>query len=144
LPEATHDAIGLTGVKLGVAVLASILIGSLGSVGIGFYAPCLALVYLLGMSAVAAFPIMMSCCATSSAMAGLKFIKSGAYNRKVTISMVVFGIVGVLFAAFIVKSLPLNVLIWIVIGVIFYAAVVLFLTYLKFRGKVIVTEEKNN
>lgn len=135
LPEATHDAIGLTGIKLGFAVVMSVLIGSLGSIGIGFYAPCLALVYLLGMSAAAAFPIMMSCCATSSAMAGLKFIKSGAYNRKVAVSMVILGLIGVLFAAFVVKSLPLNILMWIVIGVVFYAAMVLFLTYLKYRKK---------
>jgi uncharacterized membrane protein YfcA len=133
LPEATHDAIGFRGIKLVIVTIGSLLIGSLGSAGIGFYAPCLALVYLLGLSAVSAFPIMMSCLAMNSVTAGIKFIRAGAYNRKVTVSMVALGIIGVLFAAFVVKSLPINILMWVVIAVVFYASTILFLTYLKFR-----------
>jgi uncharacterized membrane protein YfcA len=76
---------------------------------------------------------MMSCLAMNSVTAGIKFIRAGAYNRKVSVSMVVLGIIGVLFAAFVVKSLPINILMWVVIAVVFYASTILFLTYLKFR-----------
>ena len=53
------DALGLTGVALAAAILANAVIGSLASLGIGNYAPCMAVVSLLGMSPTAAFPIMM-------------------------------------------------------------------------------------
>ena len=131
LPAATHDALGLTGIKLIIAIVCSLFIGSLTNIGIGFYAPCLSLVYILGMSAKAAFPIMMSCCAISTLFAGIKFVKAGAYNRKIATAMLAAGVVGVLIAAYIVKSLPLHVLIWIVIGVVYYAAFTLMRTYFK-------------
>lgn len=131
LPAATHDAIGLSGIKLVIAMIMSLAVGALGSIGIGFYAPCLATLYLLGMSAKATFPIMMSCCAAYSTVIGLKFITAGKYNRKVTIAMISVAIIGVIIAAYIVKSLPLNNLMWIVIIVIYYTAASLFWTFYK-------------
>ena len=50
------DALALTGVALVVGVLANALIGSLTSLGIGNYAPCMALVSLLGMNPIGRLP----------------------------------------------------------------------------------------
>jgi uncharacterized membrane protein YfcA len=134
------DAIGLTGVKLIIACAATTLIGALGSVGIGFFAPTLSVAYLLGMSTKAIFPIMMSACAVCTATSGLKFIKSGTYNRKVTLAMTWCAIVGVLLAAYIVKSLPLNVLNWLVTVVILYTSATLFLAYHKGKNRLLQIE----
>ncbi len=93
--------------------------------GIGLYAPCMALVYALGLSPQVAFPIMMGSCAFLMPPASIRFIKEGAYNRKAAMAMAIPGIVAVLIAAFIVKSLPLDTLRWLVILVILYTATVM-------------------
>lgn len=125
------EAIGLTGWKLALAVGANFILGALMTAGIGLYAPCMALIYALGMSPIVAFPIMMGSCAFLMPPASAKFIKEGAYNRKAAVSMAIPGIVAVLIAAFLVKSLPLDTLRWVVIVVIIYTSVVMFKSALK-------------
>jgi uncharacterized membrane protein YfcA len=120
------SAIGLTGWKLGLAIGVNFLLGALMTVGIGLYAPCMALVYALGMSPLVAFPIMMGSCAFLMPTASARFIKAGAYNRKAAVSMAIPGAIAVLIAAFAVKSLPLDALRWVVMGVIIYTAVIMF------------------
>lgn len=125
------EAIGLTGWKLGLAVVANFILGALMTAGIGLYAPCMALIYALGMSPLVAFPIMMGSCAFLMPPASAKFIKEGAYNRKAAVSMAIPGAIAVLIAAFVVKSLPLDTLRWVVIVVIIYTSVVMFRSALK-------------
>ena len=116
------DAIGLSGIKLIVAVVGNFIFGALMSAGIGLYAPCMALVYFLGMSPQVAFPIMMGSCATLMPVGSIKFIKEGAYPRKAALIVALSGAVGVFVAAYLVKSLPMDVLTWLVIAVIFYTS----------------------
>ena len=54
--------------------------------------------------------------------ASVRFIREKAYNRKAAVAMAIPGIVAVGLAAFVVKSLPLDVLRWVVIGVILYTS----------------------
>ncbi len=105
------EAIGLSGWKLAVAVTLSFIFGALQTIGIGFYAPCMAMVYALGMHPQSAFPIMM----TATAMEKI-------YDQKAAISLTIAGIAGVFLAAYVVKSLPLNVLRGVVCGVIMYTS----------------------
>jgi uncharacterized membrane protein YfcA len=128
------EAIGLTGWKLGLAVVANFFLGALMTAGIGLYAPCMALIYALGMSPLVAFPIMMGSCAFLMPPASAKFIKEGAYNRKAAVSMAIPGAIAVLIAAFVVKSLPLDTLRWVVIVVIIYTSVVMFRSALKSKS----------
>ena len=128
------EAIGLTGWKLALAVGTNFILGAFMTVGIGLYAPCMALVYALGMSPLVAFPIMMGSCAFLMPPASAKFIKEGAYNRKASISMAIPGIIAVLIAAFLVKSLPLNTLRWVVIVVIIYTSLIMFKSALNNRN----------
>lgn len=116
------EAIGLTGVKLVIGVVGNFILGALMSAGIGLYAPCMALVYFLGMSPAVAFPIMMGSCATLMPVGSVKFIKEGAYPRKASLIIALSGAVGVFVAAYLVKSLPLEILRWLVIAVIFYTS----------------------
>jgi uncharacterized membrane protein YfcA len=123
--EGGGTAIGLYNGKLAIAVVVNFILGALMTVGIGLYAPCMALVYALGMSPQVAFPIMMGSCAFLIPPASVRFINKGAYNRKVSVSMILPSIVAVLIAAFIVKSLPLETLRWLVIVVILYTSVLM-------------------
>ena len=118
-------AIGLNGSKLIIGVVVNFILGALMTVGIGLYAPCMALVFALGMSPQVAFPIMMGSCAFLMPPASIRFIREGAYNRKAAVGMAIPSIFAVLIAAFVVKSLPLDTLRWVVIVVILYAAAVM-------------------
>ena len=53
----------LRGTKLVIGVVVNFILGALMMVGVGLYAPCMALCLLLGLSADMAFPIMMGSCA---------------------------------------------------------------------------------
>jgi uncharacterized membrane protein YfcA len=116
------DALGLHGSSLGFAVVANFLLGGLMMLGIGLYAPCLILVTLLGMSPLAAFPIMMGSCALLMPVGGARFVRSGRYNLSAALGLTLGGIPGVLVAAYVVKSMPLLWLRWLVLGVVVYAA----------------------
>jgi uncharacterized membrane protein YfcA len=118
-------ALGLSGGMLAFAVAANFVLGALMSLGIGLYAPCLMLVSLLGMNPIAAFPIMMASCACLMPVGSLKFIRERKYDRHTAIGLAIGGIPGVLVAAFIVKSLPLQWLYWLVVVVVLYAAVLM-------------------
>lgn len=117
--------LGLSNGKLMIAVIVNFILGALMTAGIGLYAPCMALVYALGLSPQVAFPIMMGSCAFLMPPASIRFIKEGAYNRKAAMAMAIPGIIAVLIAAFIVKSLPLDTLRWLVIIVILYTSAVM-------------------
>ena len=114
--------IGLSGWKLFIAGSVNFMLGALMTVGVGLYAPCMALVYLLGLSPQVAFPIMMGSCAFLMPPASFKFIKEGSYHRKAALGMAIPAVVAVLIAAFIVKSLPLDSLRSVVMAVIIYTA----------------------
>lgn len=119
-------AIGIDGWKLLLAGGVNFILGAMMTAGVGLYAPCMALVFLLGMSPEVAFPIMMGSCAFLMPPASYKFIKSGAYNRKAALLMAIPGTIAVLIAALVVKSLPLDVLRWLVIAIVLYTSATMF------------------
>ncbi len=131
LIQGSGSETGLTGAKLVIAGAVNFILGALMTAGIGLYAPCMALVFALGLSPKVAFPIMMGSCAFLMPPASYKFIKAAAYNRKAAVGMAIPGIVGVLLAAFIVKSLPLDIFRWIVIVVILYTSATMLFAYFK-------------
>lgn len=127
------SALGLSGELLAIGVACNFLLGALMSLGIGLYAPCMILVALLGMDVTAAFPIMMGSCAFLMPLGSLAFIREGRYDAKAAIGLAIGGIPGVLLAAYVVKSLPLNVLNWLVFVVVLYTAATLFASALRER-----------
>jgi uncharacterized membrane protein YfcA len=117
------DATSLEGVKLGLGIVGSIFLGALMTLGIGFYAPCLIMISLLGMNPTAGFPIMMGACAFLMPVASMRFFKERAYEPRPALGLALGGIPGVLIAALIVKSLPLLWVRRLVIVVVLYAAI---------------------
>ncbi len=124
-------AIGLTGWKLVLIVVMSFVFGALQTIGIGFYAPCMAMVYALGMHPLTAFPIMMTATAMLMAAGGSRFVKEQSYDRKTAVALTIAGILGVFVAAYFIKSLPLNILKWIVCFVVLYTSVWMFRSAFK-------------
>jgi len=119
------EALGLTGVRFVIAVAGNFALGALMTLGVGLYAPCMILVSVLGMNPAAAFPIMMGSCAFLMPVGSIQFIKAGRYNLRAALGLTIGGIPGVLLAAFLVKSLPLDALRWLVVGVVVYTAVMM-------------------
>ena len=85
LLPAGGDALALTGTKLAAGVVGNFLLGALMTIGIGLYAPCMILVYLLGMRPTAAFPIMMGSCAFLMPIASIRFVRAGSFQRNAII-----------------------------------------------------------
>ncbi len=117
------DALGVRGAKLAIAVGVNFLLGALMSLGIGLYAPCMILISLLGMNPTAAFPIMMGSCAFLMPVGSLRFIRERCYSFRAALGLAIGGIPGVLIAAYIVTSMPIYWVRWLVIVVVIYTAV---------------------
>src|SRR5678815_3270543 len=113
-------ALGLNDGKLWFAIIANFGLGALMTLGIGAYAPCMIMVSLLGMNPTAAFPIMMGSCAFLMPVGSAQFIRKGKYSLRAAIGLAIGGVPGVLMAAYIVKTLPLVAVRWLVVVVVVY------------------------
>lgn len=116
------EAVGLTGWKLVLLGVLSLLFGAFNNVGIGSYALTMATVYALGLSPAVAFPIMMGACTFSVPVGSMQFVKLDCYSRKITLFTSTLGVLGVVVAAYIVKSLNVAMLQWVVVAVLLYSA----------------------
>lgn len=125
-----------------VGVFSFFILGILMSLGIGIFAPAMAIIYLLGLHAECAFPIMMGTAAFSMPTSAIRFIKNNNYEFKPAFAFSLAGSIGVIcgysfFQLFLKKGLKLDheqfkyVLLWIVIVVIFYTAISLIITTVK-------------
>jgi len=115
--------IGVAGVKLGVAIIGNFALGCVDDAGIGLYAPCLILVSLLGMDSARGIPnhdglLRLSLCPRAACGSS----RSSAKPARVA-GLTIGGIPGVLLAAFIVKSLSLVYIRWLVIAVVLYTSI---------------------
>jgi uncharacterized membrane protein YfcA len=106
-------------------VAGNFVLGALMTLGIGLYAPCLIMLSLMGLSPRAAFPIMMGSCAFLMPIGGLRFVRSRRYSAPVALGFAIGGPPAVLIAGYLVKSMPLLWLSWLVVCVVLYAAVMM-------------------
>jgi uncharacterized membrane protein YfcA len=119
------EATALRGGALILACGINFVLGALMTLGIGLYAPCMIMVSLMGMNPTVAFPIMMGSCAFLMPVAGLQFIRTGRYNLRAALGLTLGGVPAVLLAAFLVRSLNLATVRWLVVVVVVYTAVML-------------------
>jgi len=122
------DTLGLAGVRLVIGLAGNFVLGALMMLGIGLYAPCMILVYLLGMAPTAAFPIMMGSCAFLMPITSIRFVKTRAYHVQAALGLALGGLPAALSAALIVKSLPLGTVRWLVVFVVIYTAINMLIT----------------
>jgi uncharacterized membrane protein YfcA len=117
------EALGLTGLRLGIAIVCNAFLGALMTLGIGLFAPCMIMLALLGMNEIAAFPIMMGSCAFLMPAASVRFVRSGRYDLGAALGLTLGGTPAVVIAGLWIKSLPLAAVKWLVVGVVVYTAV---------------------
>lgn len=129
--QGTGEATGLTGIKLVVGIVVNFFLGALMTAGVGLYAPCMALVYILGMSPASAFPIMMGSCAFLMQVAGIRFVKEGKYARKTSLVINIAGCAGVAVAFLFFSNLSMTALKWLVVVVMLYTAITMIMASQK-------------
>jgi uncharacterized membrane protein YfcA len=117
------EAIGFSGGTLVFATLLNFALGGLNALGVGSYAPSLLAFSLLGMNPRSAFPVMMGSAGYMLNACGVGFARSGRFDGSAALALTIGGIPGVLIAAYVVKSLPLEAIRWLVVGVVLYTAV---------------------
>ena len=127
MPSADAGTLGLHGPLLALGLAGSFFLGAIMPLGIGYYAPCMILVALLGMNPLAAFPIMMGACAFLMPVASMKFVRAGRYSLRTAVGMAIGGVFGSALALIVVKSLNLRVVMWLVTVVVIYTGVSLLL-----------------
>jgi uncharacterized membrane protein YfcA len=118
-------ALALSPQALTLALAVNFVLGALVTLGIGNYAPSLIMFSLLGMDPRAAFPIMMGSGAFVATIAGLRFINAQRFHWRAALGLTLGGIPGVIVAAWLVQSLPLEALRWLVLVIVGYAAATL-------------------
>jgi len=115
-------ATSLAAASFAAAAFATFVLGLLVNVGIGIYGPLLIMFSLLGLDPRAAFPVMMGSAAFQMLADGIKLIRIRPLNPSLLLCMAIGAVPGVLIAAFVVRSLPLQPLRWGVVVVVTYAA----------------------
>jgi uncharacterized membrane protein YfcA len=133
------NALTLTPAFFAIAVAAHFVLGALMAFGIGLYAPSLVILSLMGLDPKAAFPIMMGACAFLMPVTGIRFMRTDRIDLRVAIGIAIGGVPAVLYAAYIVKSLPIVTLRWGVVVVALYTAILLLRSAM--RGKAPVPAE---
>lgn len=137
-------ALRLTGPKLAVGFIGNFVLGALMSLGIGLYGPCLIMISLLGMNPIAAFPIMMGSCAFLMPVGSVRFIRKGSYDLRAALGLALGGIPAVLIAVYIVKSLPLIYVRWLVIVVVVYTSVMMLRSAMTERKAAVVRDAETS
>ena len=107
------------------AICASFLMGVLLNFGVGHYAPSLIMFSLMGMDPRLVFPIMATGGALAAAVVSARHIRKGVADIRIAVGFAVGGVLAVLVAALVVKDMPVELLRWLVIVVVVYAAAVM-------------------
>ena len=128
-------ALELTGAKLVLGFIGNFMLGALMSLGIGLYGPCMIMIALLGMNPKAAFPIMMGSCAFLMPMGSTQYIKQKGYDLRAALGLALGGIPAVLAAVYLVKSMDVKYVRWIVVAVVLYTALSLLRSALTEKEK---------
>jgi uncharacterized membrane protein YfcA len=126
------SALSLTGSKLALGIAGNLFLGALMTLGIGLYGPCMILVSLLGMDPKAAFPIMMGSCAFLMPVGSIRFLDKRCYSSPAALGLALGGVPAVLIAFYIVKSMDIVTVRWLVVAVVLYTAGAML--YSAFRG----------
>ena len=118
-----------------IAILANFAFGLLLNFGVGNYAPSLLMFSLMGMDPRLCFPIMASAAGLTGPAASIRHINYGEIDFRIVVGLTLGGIPAVLVAAFIVKEMPVEMLRWLVMVVVLYAALVMLRAALGHRGE---------
>lgn len=108
-----------------ISIAASFGFGILANFGVGNYAPSLVMLSLMGMDPRLCFPIMAAGGSLMGAGASVRHFAIGQVDIRIVLGLAIGGIPAVLVAALLVKSMPLDILRWLVLVVVLYTATVM-------------------
>ncbi|MBQ6314484.1 MAG: sulfite exporter TauE/SafE family protein [Mogibacterium sp.] len=124
------DGLKLSAGRLVIAAIVQFILGVLMNIGVGLYAPCMALCCGLGLSVAATLPIVMGSSAMLMAFgSGPQYIKAGRFDLMAVITQMAGGAIGVLIAYFFVKTLDVKILTIIIAVVVLLTGVMFFRDY---------------
>lgn len=124
------DGLKLTGGRLVIAALVQLILGILMNIGVGLYAPCMAICCGLGLSVAATLPIVMGSSALLMAFGSSpQFIRAGRFDMLATVTQMIGGTAGVLVAYFFVKSLDVKILTIVIAVVVLATGIMFFKSY---------------
>lgn len=135
---ATSLPVGLTV----LAIAANFAFGVLLNYGVGNYAPTLVVLSLMGMNPRLCFPIMAGAAALMGSSAGIRHINTGNLDLRVVLGLTLAGIPAVIVAAYLVVTMPLELLRWLVLVVVLYAAAIMLRAALLGRRQEPLTPEQ--
>jgi uncharacterized membrane protein YfcA len=119
------SASGLPPVQTLVAIAASFGFGILANFGVGNYAPTLVMLSLMGMDPRLCFPIMAAGGSLMGAGASVRHFAIAEVDLRIVLGLAIGGIPAVLVAALLVKSMPVDILRWLVFVVVLYTGAVM-------------------
>lgn len=117
--------------KLVVGFGGMVLCGMLTSVGIGLFVLIQAVLFLLGVSPLVAFPIMTTAGAMQQPLTTLAFLQQDKIPLKKTLILSMAGCVGVVFAVLIFKHLTITWLHSLLILIVTYNLIAVSRTYMR-------------
>lgn len=110
--------------ELIIACLGFAIFGGLESVGVGLYAPAMAICYILGLKTLVVFPIMTACCSSIMAISGAEFIKAKDFFAPAVLAMCASSLIAPFVAVRFMKVIDISILSIVVTGVVLITAVV--------------------
>ncbi len=122
------DSNGVEGIYLVALAAIAFALGILTNIGIGVYAPMLAVVTLFGMQADFAYPLMMGCSSIVTTVTAIHFAQESRrserplYDRKTALWIMLTGWAAVIAGYSVVTSISLDTLKIVIVIVIFYTA----------------------
>ena len=120
---ATGTAVGVRGVKLGLAAFLCLLTGIVNRFGIPMKPTWTAIFLLLGFSPMATLTMILIIGSLTPISGGISVVKSGLYQKKIVLSALTFGSLGAIVGTALAISIPALVLNVVLIAVMLIAIV---------------------
>lgn len=127
------EAISLRGSSLIIGCVGMFFAGWLPSVGVGYYAPVQAFLFFLGMSPLAAFPIMATASALQQPVTALAFLKRNNVERNLAITLTLSAVFGVFIAAPLLTAVDKSTLRWLLFTMMLYNSFNIWRAYFKVK-----------
>lgn len=120
-----------------IGIPAMVLAGMLPGIGAGLYVPIQVILFLLGLSPLVAFPIMTTAGAIVQSLTAYTFVVKKEVAVKESLWLTLSGMVGVAIAVPLVTYVNLTTLRWLLVGIVFYNAWMMWKTYRQEEAKVV-------
>lgn len=131
--QSSGTALGFYGWKLVIVAIITCILCMLNMGGFATTSISLSIYCLMGLNPTASFPLAMSTCSLACIFGGLRYIQMDKLNLKLPVLSAAFGSIGAVIAVFIVKSINIAVIQWLILAIIVYSAVTMIIERIRNR-----------